>query len=357
MRKKINNSKEEVAMKVAEMIRKQTISFRTCDIPAPDVDELLIRTEYVGICGSDIHLYQTATCGGRDVTDPCVLGHEAAGVVVEVGRDVKDFKPGDRVAIEPQKPCMKCTFCKSGRYNLCPDVKFYASPPTMEGCFAEYITHPAIFCYKLPESVSTLEGALIEPLSVGLHAVSQSGIQAGQTAAVIGAGCIGLMVVLSLLARGIKKVFVIDVVQNRLELAQALGCYCTINSAETDAVEYLNRMLGGVDVVFEAAGRPQTIQQAGLMVKRGGTVTLIGYPIERQATLYINHLINNEITIKTAFRYCNTYPQAIEMLESGLPLKKLVSDIYPFDKLDDGLLRAMNCKNEVTKCVIRFCSN
>ncbi|MDO4269766.1 MAG: NAD(P)-dependent alcohol dehydrogenase [Eubacteriales bacterium] len=341
-------------MKVAEMTEKQTIRFRETEIPAPGRGELLIKIDYVGVCGSDVHLYQTASCGGKAVTAPCVLGHEAAGVVVKAGVGAGGFSPGDQVAIEPQKPCMECAFCKSGRYNLCPQVKFYASPPTMEGCFAEYVVHPAGFCYRLPASVSTLEGALIEPLSVGLHAVGQSGVQAGQTAAVIGAGCIGLTVVLALLARGVKKVFVIDVMENRLALAQTLGCYRTINSAETDAAEYLQQAVGGVDAVFEAAGRPQTIQQAGLMAKRGGTVTLIGYPVERQASLYVNHLINNEITIKTAFRYRNTYPLAIEMLENGLPLKKLVSDIYPFDKVEDGLRRAMNCKNEVTKCVIRI---
>lgn len=339
-------------MKTAELAKKETITFRERSIPTPQENELLIQVEYVGICGSDVHLYQTATCCGKDVTEPCVLGHEAAGVVVGMGSAVQYFKIGDRIAVEPQKPCMKCAYCKSGRYNLCPDVSFYASPPTMEGCFAEYITHPAEFCYKLPASVSTLEGALIEPLSVGLHAVSQSGIQVGQSAAIIGAGCIGLMVLLALLARGVKKIYVIDVMQNRLDLARELGCYACINSAETDVVSYLNQTVGGVDVVFEAAGRPQTIQQAGLMVKRGGVITLIGYPIERQATFFVNHLINNQITVKTAFRYCNTYPQAIELLEAGLPLKKIASDIYRFEDLELAMQRAMNHKNEVTKCVV-----
>lgn len=340
-------------MKIAVMEQKQNLVFENRPIPSPGLDELLIRIDYVGICGSDIHLYQTGTCGGKDVEAPCVLGHEAAGWVVKTGANVTRFAVGDKVAIEPQIPCMQCYFCKSGRYNLCPEVKFYASPPMMEGCFAEYITHPAMFCYKLPQKVSTLEGALIEPLSVGLHAVRRSGIKAGETAAVIGAGCIGLMTMLSLIENGVKKVFMIDVVNNRLKLAKELNCYDIINSAQVNAVDYLKKMCGGVDVVFETAGRPQTIQEAGLMVRRGGTVVLVGYPPERQASIYVNYLINNEVTIKTSFRYCNTYPLAIELLGNGLPVKKMVSDIFEFEQVEKGIIYAAGHKSEVTKCVVR----
>lgn len=340
-------------MKVAVMKGKGNIVFEDWTVPAPGPDELLIHIDYVGICGSDIHLYQTGTCGGKEVKDPCVLGHEAAGTVAAKGDRVTQFEIGDRVAIEPQVPCMQCNFCKTGHYNLCPDVKFYASPPTMSGCFAEYVAHPAGFCYRLPDGISTLEGALIEPLSVGLHAVKRSGIQAGNSAAVIGAGCIGLMTMLSLLESGVKKVFVIDVMENRLNMAKDMGCYDTVNSSEVDKAEYIKQACGGVDVVFETAGRPQTIQEACLMAKRGGTIMLVGYPPERKATLYVNHLINQEITIRTSFRYCNTYPLAMELLKNGLPVKKTVTDFFEFEQAEQGLVHAADHKDQVVKCVVR----
>lgn len=340
-------------MKTAVMLGKMQMELQDAQKPVPGCGELLIRVDYVGICGSDIHLFQTATNGGKDVTEPCILGHEAGGTVEAVGEGVRGFEVGDRVAVEPQKPCMNCEFCKSGRYNLCPDVQFYAAPPTLTGCFAEYIVHPASFCYKLPENVSTLEGALIEPLSVGMHAVRQSGIVPGMSALVIGAGCIGLVTALALKAAGIKRIAIADIMQNRLDFARELGCSDTIQTREQSLSDWVEKN-GRFDVVFEAAGRPQTIQEAGLLVKRGGTITLIGYPVERQAVIYVNHLINNEITIKTAFRYRNTYPLAIEMVANGLPLKKIASDIFAFQDVEQALLRAMNCKDQVIKCVVKI---
>jgi L-iditol 2-dehydrogenase len=341
-------------MIVGIMNQKGRIDLENRPIPILGPEDLLIKIEYVGICGSDIHLYQTGTCGGKDVAEPCVLGHEAAGSVAALGDEVEDFGIGDKVAIEPQIPCMKCGFCKQGKYNLCRSVRFYASPPTLEGCFAEYVAHPAGFSYKLPPTMDTLAGSMLEPFSVGLHATRQSGIRAGETAAVIGAGCIGLMTLLSLRAHGVKSVYVIDVLENRLKKAKEMGALEVMNSREMDVAQVLQDSIGGADYVFETAGRPQTIQQAGLMVKRGGTLDLVGYPPERQATFFVNHLINNEITVKTSFRYRNTYPIGINMVENGVNIQDVVSDIYDFEDVEQAMQRAIACKDEVTKCVIRM---
>ena len=170
------------------------------EIPVPKAEgkQVLVKIEYVGICGSDVHYFHHGCCGAYkvDLSEDFMLGHECAGTVVEVGKEVTDLKVGDRVALEPGITCGKCEFCKSGHYNLCPDVVFLATPP-VQGCYEQYIAFPEDMCFKLPENMSTLEGCLIEPLSVGFYAANQGEVQTGDTVVILGAGCIG---VVSLLA-------------------------------------------------------------------------------------------------------------------------------------------------------------
>ena len=184
------------------------MGYTTRPIPTPKEDEVLVKLEYVGICGSDMHYYETGAIGNYVVKPPFVLGHEPGGTVVEVGSAVKHLKVGDRVALEPGKTCGHCKFCREGKYNLCPDVVFFATPP-VDGVFQEYVAHEANLCFKLPDNVSTMEGALIEPLAVGFHAANQGGAHAGQTAVVMGAGCIGLVSMMALKAEGVSRVYVV----------------------------------------------------------------------------------------------------------------------------------------------------
>ena len=179
-------------MKVAVMNGIGKMGYTERPIPVPKDDEVLVKLEYVGICGSDMHYYEMGRIGDYVVEPPFVLGHEPGGTVVEVGKNVTHLKVGDRVALEPGKTCGKCKFCREGKYNLCPDVVFFATPP-VDGVFQEYVAHEAALCFKLPDNVSTLEGALIEPLAVGFHAANQGGAHIGQKAVVFGAGCICLL--------------------------------------------------------------------------------------------------------------------------------------------------------------------
>ena len=188
------------------------MGFEQRPIPVPKDNEVLVKVEYVGICGSDLHYYEQGRIGDYIVKPPFVLGHESGGTVVAVGKDVTHLKAGDRVALEPGKTCGKCEFCKTGRYNLCPDVVFFATPP-VDGVFQEYVAHEADLCFKLPDNVSTLEGALIEPLAVGFHAAKQGNAHFGQTAVVTGAGCIGLVSMMALKALGVTEVYVVDIMQ------------------------------------------------------------------------------------------------------------------------------------------------
>jgi L-iditol 2-dehydrogenase len=176
-------------------------------IPTPNDDDVLLQMEVVGICGSDVHYLVNGRIGDFVVEKPMVIGHEAAGTVVEIGKNVKNLKKGDRVAIEPGYGCRKCTYCKEGRYNLCPDMKFCATPP-YDGNLARFYVHPADFCFKLPNNVSLEEGALLEPLSVGVHACKKGGVGVGSVVLILGAGPIGLVTLISAKAFGATKVII-----------------------------------------------------------------------------------------------------------------------------------------------------
>ena len=265
-------------MKTAVMLGIGKMGFEEREIPVPKDNEVLVKLEYVGICGSDLHYYETGAIGDYVVEPPFVLGHEPGGTVVEVGKNVKHLKAGDRVALEPGKTCGHCEFCKTGNYNLCPDVVFFATPP-VDGVFQEYVAHEADLCFKLPDNVSTMEGALIEPLAVGFHAAMQGGARAGQTAVVMGAGCIGLVTMMALKAMGVSRVYVVDIMEKRLEKALELGADGVIHAGQLDAVEELRKLTNGngSDLVVETAGTQVTTVQAIHMAKKGAVIVLVGY--------------------------------------------------------------------------------
>lgn len=324
--------------------------------PLPEIGEhdALIRIGYVGVCGSDMALFANGYIGESVVDGPMVLGHEASGTVVDVGKAVTHLKPGDRVALEPGVPCMKCEFCKAGKYNLCPDVYFWASLPVKEGAFQEFVRHPAAFCFPLPENMSLLEGALIEPLAVGFHAVTQSEAKLGSSAVVLGAGYIGLVTMLCLKAAGVRDVVVVDVMENRLDVVRSLGAHA-LNASDPGHLftELEATFPRGADYVFETAGNAVTMDQAIKLVKRGGTITFVGYTKDGRADLNVNLLIDKEVTIKTVFRYRNIYPRAIAAVSSGaIPLRDITYDVYSFADIQTGVDYAVHHKGEVTKCVI-----
>lgn len=342
-------------MKSAVMNEIGRLTIEERETPAIGADDVLIRVAYVGVCGSDMALFENGYIGESIVPGPMVLGHEASGTVVRVGSAVVDLHPGMRVALEPGVPCMKCEFCRGGRYNLCPDVYFWASLPVMEGAFQEYVRHPASFCHPLPDQVGLLEGALIEPLSVAFHAVDRSGAGVGDSAVILGAGCIGLLTLLTLRAAGVRDVVVVDLVENRLDLARRLGAEVIDASATDDLLGELARRFGhGPDVVFETAGNRITMDQSIRIAKRGGTVTFVGYTKDGRADLNVNLMIDKELMITTVFRYRNMYPKAIAAVASGaVELDQIVSAIYPLAQIQQGMDHAVHNKAEVTKCVIR----
>lgn len=319
-------------------------------------NEVIVKIAHCGVCGSDIHYYEHGRIGKFVVTGPIILGHEAAGVVVEAGRAVKNVKVGDRVTIEPGYTCGKCEFCKTGKYNLCPDVVFLATPP-YDGAFAQHIVYPSEWVYKLPDTMGTMEGALVEPFCVGLHAVKESGALAGQSAAILGSGCIGLCTMLALQAAGVKEIYIADVIQKRLDMASELGATAVINAKEDDTVAKIMELTGGrgVDLVFETAGTEFTAKQTIQLVAIGGVITLIGMAADANYKLDFGMLQGKEASIKTIFRYRNLYPTAIKLIDQGkLPIAKIATDIYKFEDTAKALEDSVHKKAEMVKTVIEF---
>jgi L-iditol 2-dehydrogenase len=328
-------------------------------MPEPKDNEVLVKIKHVGICGADLEFFKDGFIGGWVLEFPHVLGHEPAGIVAGFGKDVKGLKEGDAVSIEPGKTCGNCEFCNSGLYNLCPDVKFMSVPGATgaTGAFQDYVAWPSNRVFKLPEGVSTLEGALVEPLSVGFHAVNQSGAKFGDSAVIIGAGCIGLCTLLALRARGITDVYMSDLAKVRMEKAKQLGAKEVFDVSKVNLTEKITALTNGrgVNMVYECTGVSKSVNQGIELMAKGGTLTLIGLFGEANIPVDLNGLIFREGTFKSNFRYRHIYPVAIKALAAGIvPLKDIVSHKFKLEELGKALKLNTEHKDEVTKVVIEL---
>lgn len=346
----------EGKMKVAVMTGIKQMGYEERDIPTPKPNEVLVKIEYVGICGSDLHYYEHGHIGSIVAEPPFVLGHEPGGVVVEVGADVKNLKPGDKVALEPGTTCGECEFCRSGRQNLCPNVVFWAAPP-VDGVFQEYVAHEAALCHKLPENMDTMEGGLIEPLAIGFHAARQGEARIGQSAVVFGSGCIGLVCMLALKAQGVSPVYVVDVMDNRLEKAKELGADYVINGAKEDTVGKIMELTEGrgVDLAIETAGTEITANQAIHIVKKGSNIVIVGYTKTGYVNLEMSTALDKEISFRTIFRSRHLYDTAIEAVRIGrVNLKGIVTDVFDFSDMQTAMDRACEEKATIVKAVVKI---
>lgn len=286
--------------------------------PEPASDEVLVRMRNVGICGSDVHYWEHGRIGDFVVEDDIILGHESAGEIVAVGDRVTDLAVGESVTIEPNVPCRRCESCKQGNYHLCDDIEFMATPPH-DGAFTEYVAWPADFVYELPESVSVREGALCEPISVCLNACRRGGVGVGDTVLVTGGGPIGQISMQVANAFGAEEVILTDIVPEKLDRAEEYGAAHTVNVAERDLEPEIESYTDGtgVDCVIEASGAEPAISSTLDVVRRGGTVVLLGMPIDGEIPLDTLEIISNEIDVHGSFRFRNTYTDAISLLERG----------------------------------------
>jgi len=323
-------------MRASFLIKPYKIEIK--EIKKPEIkneDDVLIRIKSVGVCGSDVHYYKEGRIGEFIVKEPIILGHESAGVVEKVGKGVKNLKEGDRVAIEPGVPCRKCDYCKKGKYNLCNDVRFFATPP-VNGTFCEYIVHPSDFVYKLPDDISFDEATLIEPFSVGIHASDLINLKPGEKVIVSGLGPVGLLAVIACRING-AIVYGIDRIEKPLEFAKKFNADIVFNTETIEIKEIKNNLPEKADVVLECSGYPKLMEETINWVGKGGRIVFIGMGTD-YININISKVTTDEIKISGLFRYVNTYKKAISMLKkNNIDVKSIISKKFALEDVKEAL--------------------
>ncbi|MBZ9742716.1 MULTISPECIES: NAD(P)-dependent alcohol dehydrogenase [unclassified Mesorhizobium] len=319
-------------MRALVLEKKGELSLREIALPLDvGADDVRIAIHTVGVCGSDVHYYTHGAIGSYVVRAPMVLGHEAAGTVVEVGANVRSLKVGDRVCMEPGVPNLSSRATKLGIYNVDPDVTFWATPP-VHGILAPYAVHPAAFTYRLPDNVSFAEGAMVEPFAIGMQAASRARIVPGDVAVVVGCGPIGIMIALAALAGGCSKVLISDFSAPKLKIASQYAGIVPVNIGEQSLADAVAAATDnwGADIVFEASGSPKAFADLFEVVRPGGAVVLVGLPVE-PVSLNVPAAISKEVRIETVFRYANIFDRALQLIASGkVDLKPLITGTYAF---------------------------
>jgi L-iditol 2-dehydrogenase len=301
-------------------------------VPEPGPGEVVVRVTSVGVCGSDTHYYEHGRIGRFVVEDPLVLGHEASGEVAARGADVTSLAVGQRVSIEPGVPDLTCEQCLAGRYNLCPNMQFFATPP-IDGAFAEYVVVHAAFAHPVPEGMSDDAAALLEPLSVGIWACRKGGITAGSRVLITGAGPIGLVSVQAALAFGATEVVVSDVNPARLALARDLGATAAVDARTAD----LSDLERPPQVLLECSGHPKATAQALRALDRAGRAVLVGMGGD-ELSLPLSVVQEHELEVTGTFRYAGTWPTAIALVASGrIDLDRLVTGTYGLHQAEEAL--------------------
>ncbi|KVD40839.1 sulfurtransferase [Burkholderia sp. ABCPW 11] len=321
-------------MKALVLERTRELALRDIDLPQEvGPGDVRIKVHTVGVCGSDVHYYVHGGIGPFRVDAPMVLGHEASGTVVETGAGVTHLRVGDRVCMEPGVPRLDSPATLRGLYNLDPDVRFWATPP-IHGCLTPFVVHPAAFTYRLPDNVSFAEGAIVEPLSIGLQAAKKAAMKPGDLAVVIGAGTIGAMTALAALAGGAARVILADVVPDKLALFAGNPAVTTVDVRTQPLADAVAGASGGwgADVVFEASGSANAYAGLVDLMCPGGCAVLIGMPVA-PVPLDVVALQAKEGRIESVFRYANIFPRALALIASGaIDVKPFISRTFPFSE-------------------------
>jgi L-iditol 2-dehydrogenase len=344
----------EKEMKVWSLHGVNDLRLETRDVPVLKHGEALIRIKSVGICGSDVHYFSHGRIGPFVVNAPMVLGHECCGEIVKAGPGVNRLKAGDHVVIEPGTSCGKCWYCKNGRYNLCPEIKFMATPP-YDGCLAEYVSWPEEYLFKMPQAMSFELGALVEPFCCSVAAIRRSEFCPSASSLILGTGPIGLMVLEMLKASGAGDITVVDILKSRLVLAKQMGATNVIDATKQDVAKKVMELTSneGAHFVFETAGTPTTYAQAPLFARNGGTVVCIGLLLEDGIPMPMSSLVINEIKLVPVFRYSNVFKEAITILQNDrVNLAPVITHRFEFEKAAEAFDFAVSQKEESVKIVI-----
>jgi L-iditol 2-dehydrogenase len=325
-----NSSRQTMRASVMTGVRRLTIEERP--IPSPRSHEVLVEVAAVGVCGSDVHYYRHGRIGNFVVTEPIILGHELSGRITAVGDAVDPLRVGQRVAVEPQHPCRRCRQCMAGRYNLCPHMKFYATPP-VDGAFCKYVTIDAEMAHPVPDSMSDEAAALLEPLSVAIATVRKAGVAPGSTILIAGAGPIGVICAQAARAFRAARIVVSDPVPSRRERVLRYGATEVLDPT-TEDVAALDPQ---VDAFVDASGAARAVVSGIKAVGPAGRVVLVGMG-SGDFALPVGYIRNMEITVTGVFRYTDTWPAAVHLVSSGaVDLDSLVTAHFDLEHVADAL--------------------
>jgi (R,R)-butanediol dehydrogenase/meso-butanediol dehydrogenase/diacetyl reductase len=342
-------------MKALRWYGRKDVRYEDIPEPSPGPGQVKVKISLAGICGTDLKEYEAGP--GMIAVDkvPLTLGHEFAGRVAEVGKGVTGFKAGERVTGVGYWYCGECYYCKRAMYNICLNAGFTGL--TVDGCMAEYVVVPSYAVYKLPDSVSDELGALVEPLAVTIHAVRQGNVRPGDTVAIVGAGTIGLCVLLAARAAGASEVYVVDKIKGRGEMASAMGATAFINLTDGDPVRQVRNLTSGlgVDISFECVGHPDTPQLALDLARKGGTTVIMGV-FDQPSSVHFHGVMFNQKTIVGSPIYVDEARAAIALLaDKRIDPRRLITSKVPLkDAVEKGFERLINNKEHDIKILLQI---
>ncbi|HEX2976114.1 MAG TPA: alcohol dehydrogenase catalytic domain-containing protein [Bacteroidales bacterium] len=329
------------------------------DVPEPEIinpGDVKIKMSVVGICGSDIHYYTQGNIGTQVVEYPFAVGHEGAGVIVEVGKNVTRVKPGDKIAIDPAMPCWECDQCKAGRHHTCRKLKFLGCPGQAEGCLSEYLVMPEESCFKLGDKLNTDHGSISEPLAIGVYAVKKAGIIKNMEIGILGFGPIGMSVMLAAKAQNAGEIFVTDKIDERLAVAKKEGAALVLNASGDNIVEGFGKKTKlGPDIVFECCGQQEAVDQAVDILKPGGRLVVVGIPEFDNWSFKVEKTRRKEISIQFIRRQVDCVQPSLDMMNDGqIDISRMITHRFPFSRTKEAFDLVAGYGDGVMKAMIDF---
>lgn len=329
------------------------------DVPEPEIinpGDVKIKMSVVGICGSDIHYYTQGNIGTQVVEYPFAVGHEGAGVIVEVGKNVTRVKPGDKIAIDPAMPCWECDQCKAGRHHTCRKLKFLGCPGQAEGCLSEYLVMPEESCFKLGDKLNTDHGSISEPLAIGVYAVKKAGIIKNMEIGILGFGPIGMSVMLAAKAQNAGEIFVTDKIDERLAVAKKEGAVLILNASKDNIVEGFGKKTKlGPDIVFECCGQQEAVDQAVDILKPGGRLVVVGIPEFDNWSFNVEKTRRKEISIQFIRRQVDCVQPSLDMMNDGqIDISRMITHRFPFSRTKEAFDLVAGYGDGVMKAMIDF---
>ncbi|MCK4248552.1 MAG: NAD(P)-dependent alcohol dehydrogenase [Candidatus Omnitrophica bacterium] len=324
--------------------------------PSPGKDEVLVRIRFVGICGSDVHYWNEGRIGSQIVKFPFIIGHECSGEVAELGEGVTGFNIGQRVAVEPAIPCGECEHCKGKRFNICPQVRFLGTPP-IDGAFREYLVMPVKNVLALPENISLEEAVVLEPFTIGVYAQKLGGFKSGDTVIIAGAGPIGLSVLMAVKALGAKQIFVTDLMEDRLALAEKMGADLVYNAGKGGVADFIMEQTGtrGVDISFEAAGEQSAVSDAIASARVGGRCVVIGIPAQGEIKIDFDIVRRREMPLIHIRRQNESADTAIALAaENKVDLKQMITHKFKINEIDKAFEIVSQRQDGVVKALVEM---